>query len=59
MVITVLILIGLLFTIAHTFAQTNYYTSTKMFNKNKFTYYCDVASSRTIRAYNKTNKWTL
>ena len=54
----ILTLISMLFSIAHTFAQTNYYTSTKTFNENSYTYQCDVAGSGTIRLYNKTNKWT-
>lgn len=54
----ILTLISMLFSIAHTFAQTNYYTSTKIFNENSYTYQCDVAGSGTIRLYNKTNKWT-
>lgn len=54
----ILTLISMLFCIAHAIAQTNYYTSTKTFNENGFTYQCDVESSGTIRLYNKTNKWT-
>ena len=49
----ILTLISMLFCIAHTFAQTNYYTSTKTFNENSYTYQCDVAGSGTIRLYNK------
>ncbi len=39
------------------FAQTNYYTATKTFNENGFTYQCDVTASRSVTLYNKNNKW--
>ncbi len=39
------------------FAQTNYYTATKAFNENGYTYQCDVTASRSVTLYNKNNKW--
>ncbi len=40
------------------FAQTNYYTATKTFNENGYTYQCDVKASGRVTLYNKNNKWT-
>jgi hypothetical protein len=39
-------------------SQTNYYTKTKTFYKDGYTYQCDVRESGMVRLYNKTNKWT-
>lgn len=42
-----------------TLAQTNYYyTQTKTFNENGYTYQCDVAPSKLVQLYNKENKLT-
>lgn len=38
------------------YAQTNYYAVTKTFNENGYTYQCDVAASKTVTLYNKSNK---
>lgn len=37
------------------YAQTNYYAVTKTFNENGYTYQCDVAASKTVTLYNKSN----
>ena len=39
-------------------AQTNYYTSTKTFHENGYTYQCDVSPSKMVTLYNKNNKFT-
>lgn len=39
-------------------AQTNYYTATKTFNENTYTYQCDVDESKWVTLYNKNNKFT-
>ena len=39
------------------YAQTNYYAVTKTFNENGYTYQCDVAASKTVTLYNKSNKF--
>lgn len=39
-------------------AQTNYYTETKTFYENGYTYQCDCTGEITIELYNKANKWT-
>ena len=48
----------MLFCVTYLHAQTNYYTTTKTFNENGYTYQCDVAASRFVSLYNKNNKWT-
>ncbi len=40
------------------FAQTNYYTTTKTFYENGYTYQCDIEKSGMITLYNKNNKLT-
>lgn len=55
---TTLILISLMFSALHIFAQANYYTKTRTFNENGYTYQCDVPLSCDVTLYNKTNKWT-
>lgn len=39
-------------------AQTNYYTTTKSFNEQGYTYQCDVSESSFVTLYKKNNKWT-
>ncbi|NDV84225.1 DUF5043 domain-containing protein [Bacteroides sp. 51] len=55
---TIIVFISLLFCVASVSSQTNYYTTTKTFYENGYTYQCDVAASRTVTLYNKSNKWT-
>ena len=38
------------------YAQTNYYAVTKTFNENGYIYQCDVAASKTVTLYYKSNK---
>ena len=39
-------------------AQTNYYTETKTFYEDGYTYQCDLRGSGFVTLYNKENKWT-
>ena len=39
------------------YAQTYYYTATKAFNENGYTYQCDVCGSKMVTLYNSSNKW--
>lgn len=48
----------MLFCVISVFAQTNYYTSTKTFNENGYSYQCDVDQSKGVTLYNKKNQWT-
>lgn len=54
---TTLIFICMSFCAIYFHAQTNYYTATKTFNENGYTYQCDVSSSKSVTLYNKSNKW--
>jgi hypothetical protein len=54
----IFILISLLYNILLALAQTNYYTTTKTFNEQGYTYQCDVSGGRNVTLYNKNNKWT-
>ncbi len=54
----ILTLVNLLFCANSIFAQTNYYTSTKRFNENGYSYQCDVDQSKGVTLYNKNNQWT-
>ncbi len=54
----ILTLVSLLFCANSIFAQTNYYTSTKRFNENGYSYQCDVDQSKGVTLYNKNNQWT-
>ena len=38
-------------------AQTNYYTTSKTFYKNGYTYRCDLSVSGFLELYNVSNKW--
>ena len=42
----------------YTSAQTNYYTQTKTFYEDGYTYQCDLRGSGFVTLYNKENKWT-
>ena len=44
--------------IVSTFAQTNYYETTKTFVENGYTYQCDVPAYKLITLYNKSNQYT-
>ncbi|WP_291529864.1 DUF5043 domain-containing protein [Bacteroides sp. UBA939] len=52
-----LIIINMLFCVTYLHAQTNYYTTTKTFYESGYTYQCDVATSKLVTLYNKSNKW--
>lgn len=54
----ILILINFLIYTTCIMSQTNYYTATKSFNKQGYTYQCDVSESGSVTLYNKNNKWT-
>ena len=54
---TLIASICILFYVAYLHAQTNYYTTTKTFYESDYTYQCDVAASRFVSLYNKSNKW--
>lgn len=54
---TIIIFICMLFCVTCFHAQTNYYTATKTFNENGYTYQCDVAASKTVTLYNKSKRW--
>ncbi len=54
----ILTLVSLLFCANSIFAQTNYYTSTKRFDENGYSYQCDVDQSKGVTLYNKNNQWT-
>lgn len=53
---TMITFISMLFCASYIYAQTNYYTTTKTFNKNGYTYQCDVPSYKLVTLYNKSNK---
>lgn len=55
---TIFTLICTLFCAISISAQTNYYTTTKTFNENGYTYQCDVSQSKGVTLYNKNNQWT-
>ena len=44
----IFILISLLYNVSLTLAQTNYYTTTKTFNEQGYTYQCDVVKGRGV-----------
>ena len=47
----------MLFCATFSVAQTNYYTTSKTFYENGYTYRCDSSDSRRIELYNVSNKW--
>ena len=47
----------MLFSAAFSVAQTNYYTTSKTFYENGYTYRCDLCASRFLDLYNVNNKW--
>lgn len=54
---TIITLISLLFCTT-IMAQTNYYTETKTFYEEGYTYQCDVPPYKRVTLYNKENKFT-
>lgn len=48
----------MVFCCLYTNAQTNYYTETKTFYEDGYTYQCEVDASGFVTLYNKENKWT-
>ncbi|WP_373801548.1 DUF5043 domain-containing protein [Bacteroides heparinolyticus] len=54
---TTIVSFMLFFCAVYTAAQTNYYTDTKTFQENGYTYQCDV-SYGLVKLYNKENKLT-
>ena len=50
-------LIALLFCVTSLFAQTNYYTSTKVLNEGEYSYQCDVSPVGNVTLYNTSNSW--
>lgn len=55
---TILIQLLMVCSIVSTFAQTNYYETTKTFVENGYTYQCDVPAYKLITLYNKSNQYT-
>ena len=54
---TIFTLICMLFCAISVSAQTNYYTTTKTFSENGYSYQCDVPFSGLVTLYNKNNQW--
>ena len=54
---TLFLTIALLFVANSLFSQTNYYTETKTFYEDGYTYQVDRCESGNIDVYNKDNKW--
>ena len=52
-----IIFITMLFCATLSVAQTNYYTTSKTFYENGYTYRCDLCASRFLDLYNVNNKW--
>ena len=52
-----IIFITMLFCATFSVAQTNYYTTSKTFYENGYTYRCDLCASRFLDLYNVNNKW--
>ena len=50
-------LIALLFCVTNLFAQTNFYTETKVFNKEEYSYQCNVSPRGNVTLYNASNCW--
>ena len=55
---TITSILCMVFCCIYTNAQTNYYTETKTFYEDGYTYQCDLRSSGFVTLYNKANKWT-
>ena len=53
----VILFASMLFCMVSVLAQTNYYTETKTFYENGYTYQCDVEKSGFVTLYNKASKW--
>ena len=52
-----IIFITMVFCATFSVAQTNYYTTSKTFYENGYTYRCDLSASRFVDLYNVNNKW--
>ena len=52
-----IIFIAMLFCTVFSAAQTNYYTTSKTFYENGYTYRCDLCASGRVELYNVSNKW--
>ena len=52
-----IIFITMVFCATLSVAQTNYYTTSKTFYENGYTYRCDLCASRFLDLYNVNNKW--
>ena len=52
-----IIFITMVFCATFSVAQTNYYTTSKTFYENGYTYRCDLCASRFLNLYNVNNKW--
>ena len=52
-----IIFITMLFCATLSVAQTNYYTTSKTFYENGYTYRCDLCASSFLDLYNVNNKW--
>ena len=52
-----IIFITMVFCATFSVAQTNYYTTSKTFYENGYTYRCDLCASRSLDLYNVNNKW--
>ena len=52
-----IIFITMLFCATFSVAQTNYYTTSKTFYENGYTYRCDLSVSGFLELYNVSNKW--
>ena len=52
-----IIFITMVFCATFSVAQTNYYTTSKTFYENGYTYRCDLCASRFVDLYNVNNKW--
>ena len=54
---TIIIFINLLICATHMLAQTNYYTKSKTFYEDGYTYHCDVPTYKLVTLYNVNNRW--
>ena len=52
-----IIFIAMLFCTVFSAAQTNYYTTSKVFYASGYTYQCDLSASGRVELYNVSNKW--
>ena len=52
-----IIFITMLFCATFSVAQTNYYTTSKTFYENGYTYRCDLNANKRLELYNVSNNW--